>query len=106
MSGNTDVLMGYFDSLLTTVDEDPRKAIVSDLLAGAAAQTPGAEYVPVATDTIALGMRVIPLRAAAKVNALAINRITALQLLNVVKEIPPSRLKLHILSCCAGVLDV
>ena len=61
MSGNTDVLMGYFDSLLTTVDEDPRKAIVSDLLAGAAAQAPEEEYKPVATDTIALGMRVIAL---------------------------------------------
>ncbi len=106
MSGNTDVLMGYFDSLLTTVDDDPRKAIVSDLLAGAAAQVPEEKYKPVATDTIALGMRVIPLKPPLKVNAVAINRITALQLLHVVQTIPPSRLKLHVLSCCAGVLDV
>ena len=50
MSGNTDVLMGYFDSLLTTLEEDPRKTIVSDLLAGAAAQVPDDDYTPVATD--------------------------------------------------------
>tara|TARA_B100000676_G_scaffold220237_1_gene217244 strand:+ start:677 stop:997 length:321 start_codon:yes stop_codon:yes gene_type:complete len=106
MSGNTDVLMGYFDSLLTTVDEDPRKAIVSDLLAGAAAQAPEEEYKPVAIDTIALGMRVIALKPPLKMNAVAINRITALRLLHVVQTIPPSRLKLHVLSCCAGVLDV
>ena len=66
MSGNTDVLMGYFDSLLTTLEEDPRKTIVSDLLAGAAAQVPDDDYTPVATDTIALGMRVIPLKPPAK----------------------------------------
>lgn len=106
MSGNTDVLMGYFDSLLTTFEDDPRKTIVSDLLAGAVAQVPDDDYTPVSTDTIAMGMRLIPLKPPAKVNGVATNRITALQLLSVVRTIPPSRLKLHILSCCAGVLDV
>jgi len=109
MAANTDILMGYFDSLLTTtavVEDDPRKAIVSDLLASAATDSPASVYAPALSDTIDQGRRMITLHAPARMISRAGNRATALQLISVASGLQPGRLKRQVLTCCAGVLDV
>ncbi|WP_369985535.1 hypothetical protein [Thalassolituus sp.] len=114
MSGNSDILMGYFDSLLTTVDEvDAKKAIVSELLAGslyvaeeaAPVQLVESEVCLHPTDTIAVGRRMTTLFAPRQSGDKTTDRIMALELLRVAGELEPGRVKQTVLKCCAGVLN-
>lgn len=115
MSGNCDILMGYFDCLLTTVDEaEVKRNIVSNLLAGNlevaeasnSSRANKAIRSPVTLDTITQDRRLSTLRAPCRSGHEVLDHITVLGLLHVAGELDHGRIKQTILGCCAGLLNV
>lgn len=109
MTANNDILLGYFDSLLTPeptesfVDQDS----LSNMLA-AATDAPMADvYVaPLMSDTIATGFRLIPLMTppTTTVMTTALSLTMTFELLSLAAKLGRGRIKTHVMVVCAGVI--
>lgn len=113
MTANNDILLGYFDSLLTPeptesfVDQDS----LSNMLA-AVTDAPMADvYVaPLMSDTIATGFRLIPLMTPPTTTIMTTIMTTALsltmtfELLSLAAKLGRGRIKTHVMVACAGVI--
>ncbi|MEK9711804.1 MAG: hypothetical protein VW258_04480 [Thalassolituus sp.] len=112
MAENTDILLGYFDSLLAsgglTVAEDT--PIAKALEAIPEASDDPLEVVTEACvklcDTVPLGYRMIPLYSPQLHANAANNLITAFELLSLSANLTHGKVREHILKVCRGVLNV
>lgn len=95
MSANTDILLGYFDSLLAPCPQEesgihPLDSLLAEAIAPFAAQA----------DTVAAGYRMIPLMTPHTPMSVAAVMTMNLELLSVIRRLDNSRLKRSMLAAC------
>ena len=118
MAENTDILLGYFDSLLATggMTVADEASDIAKTLEAIPETTPDAE--PKAAynndtesdvirlcDTVQLGYRMIPLYSPQLQASAAVNLITAFELLSLSATLTQGKVRDHILKVCRGVLN-
>jgi len=118
MAENTDILLGYFDSLLATggMTVADEASDIAKALEAIAENTPDPEpKAPVDNidtesdsvrlcDTVQLGYRMIPLYSPQLQASAAVNLITAFELLSLSATLTQGKVRDHILKVCRGVL--
>lgn len=118
MAANNDILLGYFDSLLTPAPTDifVDKGALSYMLAAVTDEpitrtSTGRNPVKdvsaqtLIADTIASGYRLIPLMTTSASMTTAMSLTMTLELLSLAAKLGHGRIKRHVLASCAGVIS-
>lgn len=123
MAANSDILLGYFDSLLTPEPTDTvvDQGVLSHMLAvvtgdpiapeimtrnvTAHNSVQGASAHVFIADTIASGYRLIPLMATSASMTTAMSFTMTLELLSLAAKLGHGRIKQHVMASCAGAIS-